>query len=404
MTALLKGQFQKQVEQETKNIFNFWIDNAIDTENQGFYGEITNDLLINKEAEKGLILNSRILWAFSLAYRELEDQRYLEIADRAYDYLLQNFWDKEYAGMYWMLDCKGNVVNDRKQIYGQAFSIYALSEYYRAIAKEESLEQAIELFELIEKYSYDSENKGYIEACSREWNELEDLRLSEKDMNEKKSMNTHLHILEAYTNLFRVWKDERLEEQLKELIEVTIEYIIDSQTYHFILFFDEKWTSKSDLFSYGHDIEGSWLLYEAAEVLGDQELIEKVAEIAVKMAEVTYEEGLDEDWAVLYEGDPTGIIDSDKHWWPQAEAVVGFLNAYQLTGEDKYLEVAKNIWSFIEEKIIDQEHGEWFWMVSKEGIVSNKISKVNSWKGPYHNGRACFEIVNRLEKIKKEMN
>ncbi|GAB6099199.1 cellobiose 2-epimerase [Halanaerocella petrolearia] len=396
-------QLQTKVKAELENnILDFWLSNTIDYKNGGFYGAVSNDLIPQNKG-KSLILNSRILWTFALAYRELGKSKYLKIANRAYDYLLTNFWDDEFLGFYWMLDYKGNPIDKKKQIYGQAFMIYALTEYYKITKKQEVLDLAIKIFDLIEDYSYDQQNKGYIEACTRDWEVANDLRLSEKDMNEKKSMNTHLHILEAYTNLYSVWKNNRLKKQLKELIQVMINQIIDSNTYHFKLFFDENWNCKSNIVSYGHDIEGSWLLYEAAEVLGEQEILEQVEEIVLKMAEVTYEQGIDQDGGVFYEGNNRGVIDTDKHWWPQAEAVVGFLNAYQLSNQNYFLNIANKIWLFIEEQIIDQENGEWFWKVSKMGEPDLSIAKVNPWKAPYHNGRACFEITNRLQTIKKEL-
>ncbi|MFP4016616.1 MAG: AGE family epimerase/isomerase, partial [Halanaerobiales bacterium] len=288
----------------------------------------------------------------------------------------------------------------KKQIYGEAFAIYAFSEFYRAAGEEKALKRAVDIFNLIEEHSYDRENKGYIEACNRDWSMKEDMSLSEKDMNEKKSMNTHLHILEAYTNLYRVWKSDVLYKKLEELIEVTIEYIIDDN-YHFILFMDEYWNPKSEIVSYGHDIEGSWLLYEAAEVLGNQDLLEKVEDVSIKMAEATYQEGLSEDGSIYYEreGDE---LDIDRHWWPQAENVVGFVNAYQLTGEDKYLMAALECWEFIDKYVVDDQYGEWYAILDDNYQPYPDKLKVEAWKSPYHNGRCCFEVIERLEKILSE--
>ena len=219
-------------------------------------------------------------------------------------------------------------------------------------------------------------------------------------MNEKKSMNTHLHIMEAYTNLLRVWRDVTLEKKLREIIILTIEKIVDTKSGHFMLFFDDKWNRKSDIISYGHDIEGSWLLLEAAEVLGDQEIIDKVKKIAVLMADVTLEEGTDTDGSLFYEANPSAITDSVKHWWPQAEAAVGFLNAYQLTGEMKFFDAFAKVWDYIDQYVIDHRYGEWFSQVSQSGSPDLNKPKVYMWKCPYHNSRACYEVMDRLLKIK----
>lgn len=390
-------QWLASIKQELEsNILRFWMDHTIDESKGGFFGFISRDLVVNPEAGKSLVLNTRILWTFATAYRLTENASYLKIADRAYGYVNEHFVDNEYGGLYWMVDAAGQPAEMKKQVYGQAFAIYAFSEYYRATGNEASLQQAIELFHTLERYSYDSQYKGYFEALTREWQETDDNSLSENDLNEKKSMNTHLHVMEGYTNLYRVWKSDELHAKLKELIEITIQHIIHADSAHFILFFDEQWTVKSEHISYGHDIEGSWLLVEAAEVLGDEALLAEAKAIAIRMAEVTLNEGVDVDGGLFNEAGPAGLIDSDKDWWPQAEAVVGFYNAYQITGEDKYRSAAEKSWQFIENHMVDKEHGEWYWSVKRDGTPSSNIEKVSPWKCPYHNGRACFEMMERL--------
>ncbi|UOE93071.1 AGE family epimerase/isomerase [Alkalihalobacillus sp. LMS39] len=399
MTLNTLPTLYQEIEMELKeNILPFWIEHTVDEINGGFYGFITNDLDVNKGAEKGCILNSRILWTYAKAYRTYGDERYLEMATHAFQYVKNVFWDKEYDGLYWMVDFKGVPVEDRKHIYNQAFGIYGLTEYYMATKEEESLKLAIKLYELIEKYSYDKENKGYFEAFTREWRTDEDLRLSGKDLNTPKSMNTHLHILEAYTNLYRVWKDEHFKEKVKELIVVTLEHIVSEEA-QFKLFFDEKWNSKSDIISYGHDIEGSWLLYEAAEVLEDVELLMKVQNITIAMAKKVLEEGLDQDGSVINERE-NEHIDRDKIWWVQAEAMVGFFNAYQLTSDQAYVETVDRIWTFTKKYIIDQQNREWYWKREANLEISN-LPKVEPWKCPYHNSRFCFEILARIKEMSK---
>jgi mannobiose 2-epimerase len=398
------SQLQDEMSNELENILDYWTRRTTDNDNRGFYGRIDGENQLIAQNPKGSILNSRILWTFSAAYRLKGDPGYLETATRAKVYLLNYFWDKESGGIFWMLDYKGVPIDSKKQIYSLAFSIYALAEFYRATKDVESLDYAIKLFHLIEKYSFDSELNGYLEAFSKDWKLLEDLRLSDKDANEKKTMNTHLHVLEAYTNLYRVWPDELLHKQLKNLIEVFIDKIIDNQTYSFKLFFDEQWVSKSSKISFGHDIEGSWLLYEAADVLKDKVLLSKVEKICLLMAEKVAQNGLDEDGALIYEAEQGKIVDFDKHWWPQAEAIVGFVNTWELTKDDNYLEKALNAWEFTKKKIIDKVNGEWYFRVNRDGIPYQEEDKVGPWKCPYHNGRMCMEIIERYQKMLKKHN
>ncbi|WP_337098316.1 AGE family epimerase/isomerase [Paenibacillus sp. YIM B09110] len=393
-----KQQWLPAIEAELKdNILGFWMKHSIDEEKGGFYGYISRELEVDASADKSSVLNTRILWTFASAYRIYKDKQYLRIAERAYAYVTEHFIDREYGGLYWMVDAEGSPSQPKKQIYGQAFAIYALSEYYRATGHEPALAQAIELFSVLEKHGYDPIHKGYVEALSREWEQTDDLSLSNKDLNEKKSMNTHLHVLEAYTNLYRVWKSDELSAKLKELIEVTIKHIIDADSAHFLLFFDEEWNSKSEHVSYGHDIEGSWLLVEAAEVLGNEALLAESKAIALRMAEATLNEGVDKDGGLWNEADAHGLIDADKDWWPQAEAVVGFYNAYQMSGDEKYRDAAQRSWQFIENYIVDKQFGEWHWSVNEDGKPSENVQKVSAWKCPYHNGRACFEMLERLQ-------
>jgi len=390
--------WMSDIERELQeNILAFWMKNTLDHSQGGFLGEIKKDLQVVEGADKSLVLNTRILWTFSAAYRIYKDDNYLTMADRAYEYIIANFIDQEHGGLFWMLTADGKPAEDKKQVYGQAFAIYALSEYHRATGHEEALSQAILLFHVLEKYSYDPVHKGYIEALSRDWQITDDLSLSDKDLNEKKSMNTHLHVMEAYTNLLRVWPSSVLSTKLQELIEVTLDHIVDPVTNHFQLFFDEEWHVKSDHISYGHDIEGSWLLLEAAEVLGNTALLERTKLVAIAMAEATYNEGIDPDGGILNEANAAGLLDTDKDWWPQAEAMVGFYNAYQMTGDVKFEQAARKSWEFIQTFIVDHEHGEWFWSVNREGLPNLENSKVSPWKCPYHNGRACMEMLERLK-------
>ena len=378
------------------NILPFWMNKMEDNEEGGFYGQITGEDELKPEASKGAILNARILWTFSSAYRLLKKPEYLETATRAKRYLIDRFYDPQYGGIYWELDYKGNPLDTKKQIYAIGFAIYGLSEYARATGDEEALAYAQQLFDVIEQHSFDSEQNGYVEALTRDWQPIGDMRLSDKDENEKKTMNTHLHILEPYTNLYRVWKDEQLERQLRNLIEVFITRILDPQTGHLNLFFEEDWTNKYRIYSYGHDIEASWLIHEAALVLGDPEVLKRIEPIIIRIARAA-DEGLNPDGSMIYEH----FIDRQKtdrelHWWVQAENVVGHINLYQHFGDTEALDTAVRCWEFIKTKLIDREHGEWHWSLLPDGTVNRRDDKAGFWKCPYHNGRMCMEVIERF--------
>ncbi|NBW34865.1 MAG: N-acyl-D-glucosamine 2-epimerase [Cytophagia bacterium] len=318
----------------------------------------------------------------------------MRIADRAYDYICEHFIDRENGGLYWMVSMDGKPVYTKKQIYAQAFGIYAFTEYYLATKNHKALDQAITLFELIEEHSFDKIAGGYFEAFDRDWAALEDLRLSEKDANESKTMNTHLHVLEAYTNLLRCWKNAKLERQLIKLITLFSTTIINKQ-HHLQLFFDDNWQVKSDIISFGHDIEASWLLVEAATETMDQLLIQQTKEQAVKIVNAVINEGLNAHGALINEihhGKP----DTDLHWWPQAEAMVGFHEAYHITGDHQYLNRLETLWHFIKSNIVDRENGEWHWRLTEDNTIVRSEDKAGPWKCPYHNGRACMELMKRL--------
>ncbi len=390
-------QLRQELKEElTHNILPFWMNKMVDNKQGGFYGQITGKDQLISDAPKGGILNARILWSFSSAAIHLNNPLYIEYAQRAKDYIFKYFFDPTNGGTYWMLNADGTPADTKKQIYSQAFFIYALVEYYRFTGEKESLDKAIELFNLIEKYSFDKDQNGYFEAYSSDWKLLEDLRLSDKDENEKKTMNTHLHILEAYTNLYRVYDDPLLEKQLRNLIEIFIHKIINKNTHHLDLFFDENWECKSTLFSYGHDIEAAWLLDEAATVLGDIDLLKKVQSVSLKIADAAAE-GLIGNGGILNEKNfDTGHIDMNCDWWPQAESMVGFYNAYELSKHDHYAEKVLNAWEFVKEFIIDKTNGEWHWAVSSTGEIDYYGDKAGFWKCPYHNSRMCLELIDRI--------
>lgn len=394
-------RYREEVKQELHNILHYWQKHTVDEQQGGFYGALNNANEVQPNAPKGAVLNSRILWTFSAAYGLDHQKEWLSLAKRAYDYLQRHFRDTAHGGTYWSVAADGKPLDTRKQVYGQAFSIYALSEYYHHTKEQAALDWAIDIYRLLERYSFDPQRKGYIDAFSQEWQRISDTRLSNKDANADKTMNTHLHVLEAYTNLYRVWPDAGLRTQLYYLIKVFIDHIVNAQTHHQILFFDADWQHPSTVFSYGHDIEAAWLLPEAAALLNDSELTQQVKAVSMALANAAAE-GLDANGGLKNEYEPaTQHTDADKHWWVQAEAMVGFLQAYEQSGQKSYLQHSLNSWEFIKKYILDKKEGEWYWGVTANLQVMPHQDKAGFWKCPYHNSRACMEVMRRVDELKE---
>jgi mannobiose 2-epimerase len=383
---------------ELQSILSYWMENTVDEKNGGFAGQIDYNNTTNNEAEKGSVLNARLLWTFSAAYKISNNKEHLNTAKRAFEYISEHFYDAEFGGIFWSLHYDGTPKDTKNQIYALAFVIYGLSEYYSVSKDKKALKLAIALYTKIQEYSYDAEKGGYYEAFTRDWKPISDLRLSEKDANEKKTMNTHLHIVEGLANLYTVWKDKSLRKVIIELLETIEKYFINTETGHLRLFFDENWIEKKDVISYGHDIEAAWLLLQCAEIAEDAALIASYKKYALQIAEVT-KEGVDEDGGLWYEFDPeTNELKAEKHWWPQAELMIGYFTAWQLSGKQEYLDIVFKNWNFTQKHIIDKENGEWFWGVLSDYSKMEK-DKAGFWKCPYHNGRACIELISRTGNI-----
>ena len=420
--AAMKAEMQEVL---TQNILPFWMDKMQDRERGGFYGQMTGRYELRPDAPKGAILNARILWSFSAAYRVLRRPEYLEMARRTKDYFMARFIDPDYGGVYWSLDAEGRPLDTKKQFYALGFALYALSEYARATADSEALGHALRLFDCIEQHALDPKHGGYIEATTRDWQPIADMRLSDLDQNYPKSQNTHLHILEPYTNLLRALQElspssspspssplcsggaaaplavpaaplAAVSAALRRLIAIFTTRILNPETHHLDLFFEMDWTRGGGrLESYGHDIECSWLLHEAALVLGDADVLAQV-EPVVRMVAKASEKGLNADGSMTHEANlDTGYVDADRHWWVQAENVVGWMNIYQYFGDASALDKAQRCWQYIKDQLIDREHGEWYWSRRPDGTVNQDDDHAGFWKCPYHNSRMCLEIIER---------
>lgn len=393
---------RREIEEEFRSILSWWTKYSVDEQYGGFYGSIDHHNTVDILAPKGVVLNSRILWTFSAAYNITHQTPYLIIATRAYEYIVTHFADDALGGVCWTVDHSGHPFDTTKQIYAQAFTLYAFCEYFKATGQAMVKDRAIELYSLIERYGYDREQEGYFEVFTREWGPLTDAYLNGRNAGEKKSTNTLLHVLEAYTNLYSIWPEEGLRRQIARLINNFLDHIIHPITHHQAQCFDEHWQVKSTYVSFGHDIEASWQLMEAANIISDGELIIRVKKSVLQMAYAAAR-GLDSDGGMWYEQDSsTNLWVKEKHWWPQAEALVGFFHAWQMSNDQQFLQHTLNNWTFIRDNIIDHELGEWRWGVLNEATGAEKTimsweDKAGLWKCPYHNGRACMELMRRID-------
>lgn len=389
------------------DILPFWERHAFDDDGW-MPGAVLDDLTVVVEGPRHSVLAARILWTFAAAMRDLPDDapRWEATARKAMSLVLDRFWDGDHGGVYWSLAPDGSVESDRKQVYGQAFTIYGLAQWHQVTGDPDALAHAWQAFDLLEEHARDRDFGGYREVLTREWAPLTAVALSEKDLAVPKSMNTNLHVLEAYTTLLRVTGDDRAREALASLLRASLEHIVaDDPWTHCSLFFDREWRSQIATISYGHDIEASWLLWDAWEALAaagvkDAVLAGETRRVALALADAVRLHGLDADGGVMYEGNPAGITVPHKHWWPQAEGVVGWLNAYQLAGRSVDRDSALAVWEFIDRHVIDHVHGEWFAELERDGTVRSSAPdecKIGPWKCPYHNARASLEVIRRID-------
>jgi len=395
-TAMLHDEISADLKE---SILPFWMNHSVDP-NGGFYGSLLRDGTPVPDAPKGGVLNARILWTFSTAYRLYGNDAYRKLADRAQRYFIDHFMDDIHGGVYWLINADGSPLDTDKQTYGCSYGIYGLSEHYRATGNKESLQKAIEIYRTMEEKIKEPVNDGYIESFTRDWKKPEKLGYDGEGL-ATKTMNTHIHILEAYTSLYRVWKDDGLRERLAKIIGLVTTRFYNPRTHHLILYCDSDWNNLDDIDSYGHDIETSWLLTEAAEVLGDASVAAKCKKIALELVDASLKEGIGSMGSMMYERHKEKMR-RDASWWCQAETVVGCINAWQLTGKRGYLDSAFRTWEFIKTKMIDKQYGEWFRTVSEDGTPSYDEPKASMWNCPYHNSRMGFEIGARLTALSSQ--
>lgn len=378
------------------NILPFWQKHAPAPRGPfAFQGELGADLAPRPGAVRGMLLSARILWTFSAAHRLYPDKGYIDLADAAYRDLEQRFWDPRQGGYFWSANPDGSIADASKQVYGQSFALYGLSEYHLATGRPEPLQRAIQLFHLLEKHSHDSRHGGYLEAYTSDWRRPAGTALSVIGPDHPKSQNTHLHLMESFSALLRAWPEPLLRTRLREITELMITRIPTTDGRHLQLYFDEDWSPRTAQVSYGHDIEANWLLCDAADTLADPDFSTRVRRAALRLAEATLADGMDQDGGIWNEGGPKGPTNRGKDWWAQAEAAVGFVNAYQLSGDKRHLDAALRVWDFTNRCIIAHDGNEWALGVGEDGHTNTAAPRLGMWKCPYHNARACMELVRR---------
>ncbi len=388
----LKAEMQQCLQQ---NILDYWLERMTDHEHGGYYGRIDGRDRLDATAPKGAVLNARILWSFAAAYRVLGKPEYLDAAIRARDYIIDHFIDHEQGGVYWSVDYLGQPLDTKKQTYAIGFVIYGMSELARATGDKKALDCAISLYHDIEKHAYDAVNGGYREALTRDWQPIADMRLSDKDENGSKTMNTHLHVIEPYTNLYRVWPLPELQQSIYRLLDVFSHRFYNPVTHHLDLFFDDEWQGRRNIQSFGHDIEATWLLYETLLVLGDQQAIDRLRPLIASLAQAA-DEGLCPDGSMIYERwTDSGETDRQRQWWVQCENIIGHTNLYQYYNDREALDLVFSCWQYVKDHLIDRQNGEWHWAIDDRGNINLDDDKAGFWKCPYHNTRMCLEILER---------
>lgn len=383
----MRSEFAKELQE---NILPFW--SRMIREDGSFPGRVSIDGSIDLTAPISSVMAFRILWMLSAAARCIDDSAAAALADRVYKFVTDVFFDRENGGVWWSILPSGEALSNKKQSYAIGFAIYALSEYAMLRNSQEAKELAMQLFRCLEDKVWNADGQGYVEAFNADWTELDDVRLSEKDMNAVFTMNTHLHILEPYTNLYMLTSDADVKLAIVRLLDIFRDRIYDSATSHLGSFFNSSWTRLDSEISFGHDIEASWLICEAAEaVASDDPSYRELADSLVRSCE----SGFLGDGSLAYKSGADGL-DRERHWWVQAEAIVGLLKMYKRTGESRWLERCQQTWQYVKDNLIDANGGDWYWSRLPDGSINYKEDKAGFWKCPYHNGRMCIELIKEL--------
>lgn len=391
MMDTLQKMSEEMEKELLRHIIPFW--ESLKDERGGFCGEVTSDLTRHDDADKGVILHSRILWFFSRAYLLTSDRNLLADATHAYQFLTEHCFDDQYGGVYWTVHWDGTAAEDMKHAYNQAFAIYGLTAYYEASGERAALEKAYDLYQILEGRCID--HFGYLEAFSREWGAMENDKLSEDGYLACRTMNTLLHVIEAYTELFRVGGEKKVKESLRTALELCLSRVYDPRLGALYVFFNKRGHNIAEIHSYGHDIEAAWLLDRACEGLQDEELTKRISDMSLHLTNTVLSCALEPDGGVNNQC-CRGVIDKSRVWWVQAESIVGCVNAYQKTSNSQYLEIADRIWQFLKDRVIDRRPGgEWYWQTDEKGVPDLNKPIAGAWKCPYHNGRMCMEVMQR---------
>lgn len=392
----LRNLREGMISELNESIIPYWTQKMYDNSKKTFHSRIDGKNNLIQNNYHSLILNTRLLWTFSAIYNQFDDVLLLEYINASFSQLEKYFYDIKYTGYFWSIEADGKKLDDSKKTYGQSFAIYALSESYRATLNPVMKKRAIDLFDMIDNVGYDFKSNAYYESFTANWQKQHDVRLSDQDPQELRSTNTHLHLIESFANLYRIWPDSVLKSRLDKLLRIFIEKVYNKDGAYFHAFFDEDWNPKPFDYSFGHDIETAWLMLDAARLLKNDDLIKKCEEILISVSDNLLSLGLDKDFGgVCNKFNANKITDSDKHWWVQAESIVGLVYAYQISSDSIYLDAATDIWTFIENLIIDKKNGEWFFKVNKKGEPYFEDDKAGPWKCPYHTSRSILE-VNRI--------
>jgi cellobiose epimerase len=379
----------ERLDKELRNILNFWYKHVY--HDQGIAAEVYNCGTINKGANTGSLFLSKIIYGVSAASVHLSDNQYKPLADKAYSDLSTRFKNPK-GGYYWAMNNNGKILHDEINVsYSQAFVVYGLIEYYALTASEPVKEALNEQISFIEKVLVNKEDGSFKDGFTQDWRPL---------ANQTKSLGTHLHMLEAYVKRFEVLKDTSCKAKIENLLELILTHFIDDRTFEVFHQFDNNWQALPNENWLGHNMELSWIICKAAREIRNEILFKRCSQVAVELCNQAIEQGFDTQYGGMFNRfDKKELIITDKEWWPQAESVVAFLNAYRITTDKKYLSYAIRLLEYIDNIFSDSIEGEWYDSVTREGSPFLEKPKVHFWKSLFHNVRYCLETANYLQKL-----